>query len=67
MYIVNLKETRSKLNIQEEMKQYGNIKSIKVRHEQVGETINQINKGQIDMIRYIKTDMMNLEIKYKII
>ena len=67
MYIVNLKEERSKLNIQEEMKQYRNIKSIKVRHEQVGETINQINKGQIDMIRYIKTDMMNLEIKYKII
>ena len=67
MYIVNLKETRSKLNIQEEMKQYGNIKSIKVRHEQVGETVNQINKGQIDMLRYIKTDMMNLEIKYKTI
>lgn len=67
MYIVNLKETRSKLNIQEEMKQYGNIKSIKVRHEQVGETVNQINKGQIDMLRYIKTDMMNLETKYKTI
>ena len=67
MYIVNLKEARSKLNIQEEMKQYGNIKSIKVRHEQVGETVNQINKGQIDMLRYIKTDMMNLETKYKTI
>ena len=67
MYIVNLKEERSKLNIQEEMKQYRNIKSIKVRHEQVGETTNQINKGQIDMLRYIRTDMMNLEIKYKII
>ena len=66
MYIVNLKEERSKLNIQEEMKQYGNIKSIKVRHEQVGETISQINKGQIDMLRYVKKDMMNLEIKYKI-
>ena len=32
IYFVNLKKTlRSKLEIQEEMQQYGNIKSIKVR------------------------------------
>ena len=40
--IVNLKKTvRSKLEIQEEMQQYGNIKSIKVRRDRYGYEINE--------------------------
>ena len=42
IYIVNLKKTvRSKLEIQEEMQQYGNIKSIKVRRDRYGYEINE--------------------------
>ena len=40
--MVNLyKRFRSKLEIQEEMKQYENIKSIKVRHDRYGYKINE--------------------------
>ena len=39
--IVNLKKTRSKLEMQEEMQQYGNIKSIKVRRDRYGYEINK--------------------------
>ena len=41
MYIVNLRKTvRSKLETQEEMQQYGNIKS-KVRRDRYGYEINE--------------------------
>ena len=41
IYIVNRKKTvRSKLEIQEEMQQYENIKSIKVRRDRYGYEIN---------------------------
>ena len=75
IYIVNLKQTlRSILEIQEEMQQYGNIKSIKVRHDRYGYEINKeitqhkkrqkkqsakLIKGQNGMLRHIKTDMQN--------
>ena len=42
IYIVNLKDTvRSKLERQEELQQYGNIKSIKVRRDRYGYEINE--------------------------
>ena len=69
IYIVNLKKTvRSKLEIQEEMQQYGNIKSIKVRRDRYGYEINErqkerqkkqsvkLIKRQNGMLRYIKID-----------
>ena len=43
IYIVNLKKRlRSKLEIQEEMQQYENIKSIKVRRDRYGYEINKL-------------------------
>ena len=70
IYIVNLKKTvKSKLEIQEEMQQHGNIKSIKVRRDRHGYGINVMQHkkkqkkqslkliiGQNSMLRYIKTD-----------
>ena len=42
IYIVGLKKTvKSKLEIQEEMQKYGNIKSIKVRRDRHGYEINE--------------------------
>ena len=42
IYIANLKKTvKSKLEIQEEMQQHGNIKSIKVRRDRHGYEINE--------------------------
>ena len=42
IYLVNLKKTvRSKLEIQEKMLHYGNIKSIKVRRDRYGYEINE--------------------------